>query len=424
MKQRFVLFFVVPAFLIVLNINAQQANWTHFRGSNLNGISEATNPPVTWGISNNIKWRTDLTGKGWSSPVVLGDQIWLTTATEDGKNMKVVCLDFKTGRIIHDILLFSPDSLESKHSINTYATPTPCIEDGFVYIHFGTYGTACLKTADGKLAWKRTDLNCKHVQGPGSSPVLYKNLLILHLEGTDVQYLVALDKRTGRTVWRIERPTKVYDPLTPIGKKAYITPLIVTVKGRDMLISNGSGICQAFDPKTGQEIWRIVQGIDSTIAMPIEENGLVYFFPGFVDSPDGEKYTELIAVNPDGKGDIARTNVLWRLKTPVLQLLTPVIKNGLIYTVDTQNNLLCIEAKSGSVLYSQRMKAKHYSSPVGAAGRIYFTSAKGETTIIREGRKLVIEAVNQLPGEVFATPAILRNAILLRTDKSLYCIGK
>ena len=156
MKQRFVLFFVVPAFLIVLNINAQQANWTHFRGSNLNGISEATNPPVTWGISNNIKWRTDLTGKGWSSPVVLGDQIWLTTATEDGKNMKVVCLDFKTGRIIHDILLFSPDSLESKHSINTYATPTPCIEDGFVYIHFGTYGTACLKTADGKLAWKRT----------------------------------------------------------------------------------------------------------------------------------------------------------------------------------------------------------------------------------------------------------------------------
>jgi outer membrane protein assembly factor BamB len=215
----------------------------------------------------------------------------------------------------------------------------------------------------------------------------------------------------------------VYEPLAPIGKKAYITPLIVNVKGRDLLISNGSAICQAFDPETGQEIWRIVQGIDSTIAMPIEENGLVYFIPGFMDSPDGEKYSELIALNPDGKGDIAKTNVLWRFKTPILQLLTPVIHNGLIYTIDTQNMLSCIEAKTGEVLYSQRMKAKHYSSPICVAGRIYFTSSKGETTVIKEGRKLEVEAVNQLPGEVFATPAILRDVILLRTDKSLYCIG-
>jgi outer membrane protein assembly factor BamB len=424
MQSRFALYFLLCTFLFSLESNAQQANWTHFRGSKLNGISESANPPVKWSTNSNIRWKTDLAGKGWSSPVVWGDQVWLTFATDDGKSMKAVCLDFKTGKAIFDLPLFSPDSVESKHSINTYATPTPCIEEGFVYVHFGTYGTACLKTSDGKLVWQRTDLNCKHVQGPGSSPFMYKNLLILHLEGTDVQYLVALDKNTGKTVWRTERPEKVYEPLAPIGKKAYITPLIVNVKGRDLLISNGSAICQAFDPLTGQEIWEIMQGIESTIAMPIEENGLVYFIPGFVDSPDGEKYTELIAVNPDGKGDISKTNVLWRLKVPVLQLLTPVIHNGLIYTIDTQNMLSCIDSKTGTVLYSQRMKNKHYASPISAAGRIYFTSAKGETTVVKEGRKLEVEAVNQLPGEVFATPSILRNVILFRTDKSLYCIGK
>lgn len=404
------------------NLVAQEQNWTHFRGSNLNAISESTNPPTTWSETNNIRWKSDLPGKGWSSPVVLDNQIWLTTATEDGKKMNGVCLDFNTGKILFNVLLFTPDSIQGKHSINTYATPTPCIEKGFVYLHFGTFGTACVSTTDGKIIWKRTDLNCNHVQGPGSSPIIYKNLLILHLEGVDIQYIVALDKRTGKTVWKTDRPADVYKPLAPIGKKAYITPLIINVKGKDMLISNGSAICQALDPETGKEIWHVFQGTDSTIAMPIYENGLVYFIPGFVDSPSGEKYTELIAVNPDGQGDIAKSNVVWRRKIPVLQLLTPLLKNGLIYMVDTQNNLLCLDAKTGEVIYSQKMKNKHYASPVFANGLIYFTSGKGETAILKEGRKLEIVAENKLPGEVFATPAILRDQILLRTDKALYCI--
>lgn len=409
-------------FLAVLKLNAQTINWTHFRGSNLNAVSESTNPPTVWSETSNIRWKTDLPGKGWSSPVVFDNQIWLTSATDDGKKMNGLCIDFNTGKMLYNILLFTPDSVESKHSINTYATPTACIEKGFVYLHFGTFGTACVSTSDGKIVWKRTDLNCKHLQGPGASPIIYKNLLILHLEGTDVQYLVALDKKTGKTVWKTDRPLSVYQPLGPVGKKAYITPIVVNVKGKDLLISNGSAICQAFDPETGKEIWRVVQGTDSTIAMPVSENGLVYFIPGFISSPEGEKYTELIAVNPDGTGDIAGTNIVWKQKLPILQLLTPLLKNGLIYIVDTQNTLLCLDAKTGSVLYTRKMKSKHYASPVFANGLIYFTSGKGETTILKEGRMLEILAENKLPGEVFATPAILRNQILLRTDKSLYCI--
>jgi outer membrane protein assembly factor BamB len=410
------------ALLFSTAVQAQLQNWTHFRGSNLNAISESANPPTTWSETTNIRWKTDLDGKGWSSPVVLDNQIWVTAATDDGKKMNGVCLDFNTGKVLYNVPVLAPDSVQGKHSINTYATPTPCIEKGFVYMHFGTFGTACVSTTDGKVIWKRADLNCNHVQGPGSSPIIYKNLLILHLEGVDVQYIVALDKTTGKTIWKAERPEKVYEPLTPIGKKAYITPLIINVNGKDLLISNGSAICQALDPETGKEIWHVIQGTDSTIAMPVYENGLVYFIPGFVDSPSGEKYTEIIAVNPDGKGDIAQSNIVWRHKIPVLQLLTPVLKNGLIYMVDTQNNLLCIDAKTGKDAYTLKMKNKHYASPVFANGMIYFTSGKGETMILKEGRKLEIISENKLPGEVFATPAILRNQILLRTDKSLYCI--
>ncbi len=412
----------IISLLFSVAVQAQLQNWTHFRGLNLNAISESANPPTTWSETNNIRWKTDLDGKGWSSPVVLDNQIWLTSATDDGKKMNGLCLDFNTGKVLFNILLFTPDSVQAKHSINTYATPTPCLEKGFAYLHFGTFGTACVSTADGKIVWKRTDLNCNHVQGPGSSPIIYKGLLILHLEGVDEQYIVALDKRTGKTVWKTERPAKVYEPLAPIGKKAYITPIIVNVNGKNQLISNGSAICQALDPETGKEIWHVIQGTDSTIAMPVYENGLVYFIPRFVDSPTGEKYTEIIAVNPDGKGDIAQSNIVWRHKIPVLQLLTPVVKNGLIYMVDTQNNLLCLDAKTGKDVYTQKMKTKHYASPVYANGMIYFVSGKGETTVLKAGKNLNIVTENKLPGEVFATPAILRNQILLRTDKSLYCI--
>jgi len=328
-------------------LQAHTDNWTHFRGSHLNGTSTDTQVPVNWNDSTNIIWKTDIAYKGWSSPVVFGDQIWLTASTDDGKQLKALCMDFNSGKKIFDLNIFKPDSVYPKHSINSYATPTPCMEDGFVYLDYGSYGTACLKTSDGAMVWKRNDLKCEHVQGPASSPMIYKNLLILHYEGTDVQYIVALNKQTGETVWKTERPAALYEPLLPIGKKAYTTPLIVNVKGQDLLISNGAAVCIAYDPETGKEVWRVVQGEDSTIAMPMAENGIVYFYTSFVTPADGEKYAELLAVDPDGKGDITSSNVLWRFKSPILQLSTPLVVDELIYTIDTHNTLYCLDAKTG-----------------------------------------------------------------------------
>lgn len=402
---------------------SQQINWTHFRGNNLNGISSDVQAPVVWNDSANVIWKTDIEGKGWSSPVVFGKQIWVTSASENGKEMSGICLDFNSGKLIYKLNLFQPDSAYPKHSINTYATPTPCIEEGFVYLHFGTYGTACVNTSNGKLVWKRTDLNCDHVQGPGSSPILYKDMVILHIEGIDVQYLIALNKKTGETVWKTDRPAELNEPLLPIGRKAYITPIIVTVNGKDLLISNGSAVCIAYDPVTGKEVWRIVQGEDSTIAMPLAENGIVYFYTSFVTPADGDKYAELLAVNPDGVGNIGNSNVLWRFKSPILQLLTPLIKDGLIYTIDTRNVFYCLDAKTGQVVYSQKLKQKFNSSPIYAGGNIYFTSVKGETMVLKAGNQFQVVSENKLPGEVYATPAFLRNSILIRTDSRLYRIG-
>ena len=247
-------------------------------------------------------------------------------------------------------------------------------------------------------------------------------MLILHLEGTDVQFIVALDKRTGETLWKTDRPIRIYEAMVPIGRKAYITPIVIQVEGRDLLISNGAGVCIAYDVNTGEEVWRIPQGEDTTIAMPAESDGLLYFYTAFITPPEVEKYCELMAVDPRGEGDISARNIRWRVKSPPLQIPSPVVKNGLLYTIDALSNLLCLDALSGETIWSERLNGKFHSSPVWAAGNIYYSSTRGETTVIREGRTREVIAQNQLEGEIWATPAFVDGTILLRTSKYLYKI--
>ena len=287
MIQRSTLVFLIMSLNIIFFIqqgNAQDRNWTHFRGSSLNGISYAENIPLKID-SSNIKWKTKIHDNGYSSPVVYGNQVWVTTSKPDGKELYAVCTDFETGKIIYDIKVFTPDDVEGKHSINTYASPTPCIENGYVYVHYGSSGTACINTAGGLIVWKRNDLKCRHVQGSGSSPVIYKNMLILHFEGVDVRYLVALDKSTGNLIWKKDRPAEPYESLPEIARKAYTTPIILKVNGQDMLISNGSAVCIAYDPATGNEIWRVAGGGESTISMPFTEKGIVFWYEGYMVDP-------------------------------------------------------------------------------------------------------------------------------------------
>lgn len=396
-------------------------SWTHFRGSALNGIAEGDGYPVQWSPEQGIAWKTEIHGRGWSSPVVFGDQVWLTTATADGREMFAVCLDYDTGEVVFDIKVFVPEQVLSIHDVNSYATPTPAIEEGFVYVHFGKYGTACIDTENGEVLWTWDEIRCAHVQGPGSSLFLYKDMLILHLEGTDVQWIVALDKHTGREVWKTHRQERFYEHLKPIGKKAYVTPIVMEVDGRELLISNGSAVCNAFDVYTGEEIWYIEQGEDSTIAMPFEEDGTLFFYTSFVTTEDGPAYCELFAVDPRGEGDLSG-NILWRVSSPILQLLTPVVKDGLIYTVDTRGQMLCLDALTGETVWSHRLRGRYNASPVWADGLVYVSSIRGETLVLREGKTYDPVAENHLEGEIWATPAFVDGAVLMRTSKYLYKI--
>ncbi len=417
-------FLLVNFFLCAEKAYSQDINWTHFRGNSLNGVAGNNKIPLVWN-ENTIKWKTEIHDRGHSSPVVFNDQIWMTTATSDGRELYAVCADFNTGRIIYDIKVFTPGETQRKHSLNTYATPTPCIEEGSVFVHYGSMGTACINTGTGKVLWQRTDLKCEHVQGPASSPVLYKNLVILHFEGTDVRYLVALDKKTGTTVWRTDRPAEPYEDLTVIGRKAYVTPLLIKIKGRDMLISNGSAICIAYDPGNGKEIWRVTGGAESTVSMPFTEDGIVYWYTGPVLGSDLPTYNEILAVNPVGDGDITGTNIIWRKQFPQSnnQMLTPVLKDGLIYTVDTRHKMMCLDAKNGEQVWSTNVKSNFNASPLFIDGRVWFFSVRGEALVLKAGRNYEVINSNQLDSGIWATPAVLRNSIIVRTEKYLYRIS-
>jgi outer membrane protein assembly factor BamB len=302
------------------------------------------------------------------------------------------------------------------HTLNTYATPTPAIENGFVYVHFGSLGTACIETNTGKTVWKREDLKCDHVQGPASSPIIYKDLVILHFEGVDIQYLVALNKKSGKTVWKSVRPQEYYTGQPAIARKAYVTPIIVKVQGKDMLISNGAEVCIAYDPMTGEEIWRIPYVSDTTISMPMFSNGLVIFTTGLMDP------IKLMAVKPEGKGDISKTNVVWSMEKDVPAITSPFVKDGILYMIHERGNLTCLDAATGKTVYVNKLKGQFYAAPVCADGKIYITAKNGTFYSLKEGREFQVLAESKLEGEFMASPAVSGKSLILRSSKALYRI--
>ena len=423
-RKLFSIFFSAVCLVFILSAQAQE-NWTHLRGCNLDGHSNSKNAPVNWSETSNIAWKTAIRGVAWSSPVIYGDQIWTSSATDDGKEMFAVCTDFNTGKILKEVMLFKPDSVQHIHPTNSYATSTPCIEEDFVYVHFGTYGTACVDTRTFEIVWTRTDLKCDHMQGAASSPILYKNLLILHIEGTDVQYLIALDKLTGKTVWKTERPQEFYKDVEPVYRKAYCTPIVVNVNGKDQLISNGAQLCIAYEPETGKEIWQVFYGDDSTVSMPLSYGGLVFVNSGWMFPKDGGTfYCRLLAVDPTGNGDVTKTKVKWETATDVPQISTPVIVDSLIYMVHERGDLTCLKARNGEVIWKTKLNGQFNASVLYASGNIYLFGVKGKTYVIKPGLSYQLVSENQLDGMVKATPAIVRDNIIFRTDKFLYRIGK
>lgn len=393
-------------------------NWPDWRGPTADGHSDATDLPLTWSETENIVWKTPIHDDGYSTPVVWGGQAWLTTATEDGRTLYAVGVDVNTGALVHDIEVFHPSEPQHINPNNTYATPSAVIEEGRVYVHYGTHGTACLNSKTGEVLWQRTDLNCDHIQGPVSSPILFEDLLILHLEGGDVQFIAALNKNTGETVWRYDRPRELYEGVEPAYLvKAYQTPVIVEVDGKPQMLSNGALLVTGHDPRTGKELWRVRYRDDSTISRIVSGLGLHFINTG--GSPDAPY---LWAVRQGGEGDVTDTHVVWKMTEDVPLKASPVLVGDLLYTISDKGVLLCIEGKTGEIIWSERLRDDFGPSLLYADNRIYILSMKGKTTVIEPGRALRQLAVNKLDGRFGASPVVVGKSLLLRSRTHLYRI--
>jgi len=405
------------------------AEWPEFRGPHGNGLvthpvsTESLGLPLHWSESENVVWKTAIPHRGWSTPVVMNGRIWLTTATEEGHDFFAICVDAASGRILLTKKLFrcaEPEPLGN--DMNGYASPSPVIESDRVYLHFGSYGTACLEATNGEVLWQRTDLPCRHYRGPGSSPILFENLLILTMDGVDVQYLVALDKTTGRTVWKTDR-TADYDDLDANGqprdegdlRKAYSTPLVVDVNGTRQMLTVGAKAVYGYDPKTGRELWQIPTRGFSGAAMPVYGNGIAYMISGF-------GRTELLAIRLDGPGDVTGDSVIWSTSSSMPRTPSPVLVGDLLFTISDTGTAVCLDAKTGERIWRDHVRGHYAASLLYADGNIYSFNQDGKATVFRAARQYEPLATNTLDDGFMASPAVVGKALILRTRTHLYRI--
>lgn len=399
-----------------------QDHWPSYRGPTDQGEAGAVKLPVRWSEREHVSWKTPLEGKAWSSPVIWGDRIWLTSATEDGTQLFVVCVDKKSGKVLYNKRVRVVAAPQYCHPFNSYASPSPMLEEGRVYVSFGAPLVGCLEADSGQVVWQRSDFVCNHFRGPGSSPFLYKNLLILHFDGSDHQYVVAMDKDSGKTVWQTNRSIDFRD-LGPDGlpdregdlRKAYSTPVLAEVNGKPLLISLGSMALYAYEPDTGREVWRVEQpGSHSGSCRPVLGHGLV-----FVPMGMGR---ELWAVRPDGEGVVTDTHVVWKHTRAVPSRSSIILVGDLLFMVDDSGVAACVEAKTGAERWRVRIGGNFSSSPIHAGGRIYFCSQEGKTTVIEAADQYRVVAVNELDDGFMASPAVSGQALFLRTKSHLYRI--
>ncbi len=416
---------ILPVLLLTLSCPVVRGaeNWPQFRGQDGNGHSDSRGLPLHWSETQNVVWKTAIHGRGWSSPVIYGKQIWLTSASQDGRELFVLCIDRDTGKIMRDWKLFDVAQPQYAHPFNTHASPTPVIEEGRVYVTFGAAGTACIDTKTFRVLWERRDIECNHFRGAGSSPILFRNLLLMHFDGSDHQFVIALDTRTGKTVWQTGRSIDFQD-LDQNGKpaaegdlrKAFSTPHVERINGRWEMISLGAKAAYSYDPLTGKELWRVEErGQHSASTRPVVGHGMIFF-------PTGFSVGQLFAVRTGGQGLITDTHVVWKVKRGVSNKPSILLVDDLIYMIGDTGIASCIDSRTGEQVWQQRIGGAYSASPVYADGRLWFFSEDGKTTVLKPGRVFEKVGENLLDDGFMASPAIAGKAFYLRTRTHLFRI--
>jgi outer membrane protein assembly factor BamB len=392
--------------LLFLTLFSSGSDWPQFRGPTGQGQSDEHNLPLTWSETANVRWKVAVPGRGWSSPVVHGDRIWLTTATEDGKSLRALAFDRNSGAMVQNVEVFRLKSAKLTNAKNSLASPTPIIDGDRVYLHFGAFGTACI-TQSGEIVWKTRLEYDNGEHGTGGSPVLYEDLLIVSCDGNTAQFVVALDKLTGKVKWKKPRE----------GYQAYTTPLIVPLPGGDQLISPGAFRAVAYEPRSGKELWQVRYGEGfSNVPTPVYGDDLVFICTGF-------QQPSLLAVRLDGRGDVTKSKVAWKLDRGAPLTPSPLLVGDELYFVCDNGIATCVDAKTGKEYWRARVGGNHSASPIYADGRIYFLSEEGESVVIAPGTTLKHLATNQIEGRTLASMAVAGGSIFIRSETHLYRIA-
>lgn len=416
--------------------------WPQFRGPGGQGDASHTTPPLKWDLEHGVSWTANVPGKGYSSPIVQGNRVWVTTAVQveptpeqkkqtleasrlESKDfarrqvagrvsLRVLCFDYSNGKPIYESVVVDVDSPEAIHVGNSYASPTPVIAGNRIYTHFGVNGTACLNAETGDVLWRRS-IPVFYSVGVGSSPVVYQDLLILVCDGIDQQFVVALDRNTGRTVWKTDRPPKRAEDGQL--QKAYSTPLVIHHEGQDQLIIPSAQWVVSYSPLTGEEIWRVDHGDGfSTIPRPVYGHGLVYICTGYGQS-------QLLAIRVDGKGDVTNSHVAWKATRQISKNPSPLLAGELLFVISDNGICTCFDAITGKTHWQQRIGGNYSASPVLANGHVFVLSHEGTITAIPASRHRETFKTSHAPDELKASPAIVKSSVILRSGPKLYRVN-
>lgn len=433
------------ALLLLFNATVASAfvddAWPQFRGPGGQGDARASAIPVKWDFQEGVLWGAEVPGKGYSSPIVQGERIWVTTAVEfeptdeqkrqtlEGSrlepkdfvrrqvagriSLRVLCFDLATGDRIYEKVVREVESPEAIHVGNSYASPTPVIAGDRLYVHFGVNGTACLDADTGSVLWRKS-IPVFYSVGAGSSPVVYDDLLILVCDGIDQQFVMALDRNSGETIWKTERPPKRAEDEQL--QKAYSTPLVVSHQGQDQLVVPSAQWVVSYDPMTGQEIWRVDHGQGfSTIPRPVAGHGMVYICTGYGQS-------ELLAIRLGGRGDVTDSHVAWKAVRQISKNPSPLLVDDLLFVISDNGICSCFDAITGETHWQQRIGGNYSASPVLANGHVFVMSHEGAITAIPVSRERKEPITSQAPGELKASPAIVDSSVIIRSGSKLYRI--
>lgn len=392
---------------------AHADDWPEFRGPTGQGLVK-DKLPTTWSKDKNVIWKQEVPGKGWSSPVVVDGRVYLTTAVpQDNRDqsLRALCLDAAKGNLLWEKEIFRENGKEAPriHSKNSHASPTPLVRDGKLFVHFGHQGTACLDL-DGKILWRNTTLGYAPVHGNGGSPILVEDMLVFSCDGGDKRFVVALNVADGKVRWKTPRTVEASR------KFSFGTPLLIDVGGRPQIISPGSNVVCAYDPADGKEIWRVRYNGYSVIPRPVYGHGLLFIGTGY-DRPT------LLAIRPDGKGDVTDTHVVWKMTKAAPHTPSPLLVGEELYTIADNGVASCLNARTGEVFWQERLGGSYSASPLFAGGKLYFQSEQGMGVVLQAGKEFKLLAKNPLDERSLASAAAADGALFLRTETHLYRIG-